>query len=443
MKPERRLPLRHLSRILAIPALIVCAASEAGGGYNLLGYGPLAHQTGGTSVAMGLDGFAGSSNPAKLAFVGNRLDVDVLLFSPHRKIKRTGTDTPYDFSSTSKNTFFALPEAGYARKLNQQWSVGITLYGNGGLNTEFRDDTGVPGTNANPARCGDAPGNFFLGCGKLGFDLSQIILAPTMAWQYAPGQSLGVSALIGYQQIKVYGFQAFEGVSAHPDAVTNRGYDGSFGSGLRIGWFVRPLSWLDVGAAYSTRMYFDEFDDYRGLLADEGNFDIPQNVSVGTVIRPGRNWELGFDFQRIFWSDIRSLNNGVLNSFEDPQNKPLGSKEGSGFNWVDRNSYRAGVSYAATPRLTLRAGAAYGKRPSADSSANSISFGLFAPNPLWQLTAGGTWSWDARNQLHLAIGHYLKKDFRGPSASSAFGLGGEETGTPHVETLMLGWSRSW
>lgn len=443
MKHERHLPRRTLHYVLAALALIACGASEAGGGYNLLGYGPFAHQAGGTSIAMGLDGFAGSSNPAKLAFVSDRLDLDLLLFSPHRKIERTGTGTPYDFSSTSRNTLFFLPEAGYARKLDEEWSVGITLYGNGGLNTEFRDDTGIPDTNANPARCGNAPGNFLLGCGKLGFDLSQVILAPTLSWRYAPGQSFGLSALIGYQRIKVYGFQAFENLSAHPEAVSNRGYDGSFGTGVRVGWFGRVLPWLDVGAAYTSRMYFDEFDRYRGLIADGGDFDIPQNVGVGVAVRPARAWELGFDIQRVLWGDIRALNNGVLNSLEDPQNKPLGSKDGSGFNWVDRTSYRAGVSYAVTPRLTLRAGATYGKRPVADSSANSITLNLFAPNPVWQVTAGGTWSLDPRTQLHLALGHYVEKEFGGPSATAALGLGGEETSTPHVETLVLGWSRSW
>lgn len=110
-----------------------------------------------------------------------------------------------------------MPEAGYARKVDEEWSVGITLYGNGGLNTEFRDDTGVPDTNANPARRGNAPENFLLGCAKLGFDLSQVILAPTLSWRYAPGQGVGLSALIEYQRIKVYGFQALESVSAHPD----------------------------------------------------------------------------------------------------------------------------------------------------------------------------------------------------------------------------------
>lgn len=443
MKHERDVSLQTLRCVLAALALSASLASEAGGGYNLLGYGPLAHQAGGTSIAMGLDGFSGASNPAKLSFVNDRLDLNLLFFSPRRTIERTGTGTPFDFSSTSNNTLFLLPEAGYARKVAQNWSVGVALYGNGGLNTEFRDDTGIPETNGNPERCGDAAGNFLLGCGKLGFDLAQIIVAPTLSWQYTEGQSFGLSALIGYQRIKFYGFQALENISAHPEAVSNRGNDDAFGAGVRLGWFGRLLPWLDIGAAYSSRMYFQKFDRYRGLIADGGGFDIPQNIALGIAIRPARDWEVGLDIQRVFWGDIRALSNGVLNSLQDPENKPFGSKDGSGFNWVDRNSYRAGASYAVTPRLTLRAGATYGKRPVADSDSNSVTLNLFAPNPEWQVTAGGTWSRDTRNQLHLAVGYYVEKEFGGASATDAIGLGGVETSRPYVITLMLGWSRKW
>lgn len=392
---------------------------------------------------MGLDGFAGASNPAKLAFVKDRLDLNLLMFSPNRRIKRTDTGTPFDFASKSKNSFFPLPEAGYARSVSETVSVGVSLYGNGGLNTEFHDDTGVPDTNANPEKCGSEPGNFLLGCGRLGFDLAQIIVAPTLSWRYDPSQSIGISALIGYQRIKVYGFQALEGISAHPDNVSNQGSDGSFGVGVRIGWYSRVLPWLDLGAAYSSRMYFEDFDRYRGLIADNGNFDMPQNVSVGVAIRPAEKWEIGADIQRMFWGDVRALSNGVLNSLEDPQNSPFGSKNGSGFNWVDRNSYRAGVAYAATPSLTFRGGVTYGKRPVADSGANSVTLNLFAPNPEWQLTVGGSRSFDSWGEVHLAVGHYLKKEFEGPSSTAALGLGGQETSRPHVNTLALGWSRGW
>ena len=105
-------------------------------------------------------------------------------------------------------------------------------------------------------------------------------MAPTLSWQYTEGQSFGLSPLIGYQRIKVYGFQALENISAHPEAVSNRGNDDAFGAGVRLGWFGRLLPWLDIGAAYSSRMYFQKFDRYRGLIADGGGFDIPQNLSL-------------------------------------------------------------------------------------------------------------------------------------------------------------------
>lgn len=433
----------NLRASLALAAMLASPLCAAGGGYFLLGYGPYAHQSGGTSAAIGLDGFSGSSNPAKLSAVQDRLDLDLLVFMPHRQIERSGSGTPYDFSSTSKNEFFLLPEAGYARKLNERWSWGLTLYGNGGLNTEYRDDTGQPGTNANPARCGDRPGNFFMGCGKLGFDLAQVVLAPIAAWQYRPGYSLGIAPLLVGQRIKIYGFQAFEGLSARPDAVTNRGYDYAFGAGLRVGWFGRPKPWLDLGASYATRARMEKFDRYRGLLADAGNFDIPQNFSLGFALRPRPRWEFGADLQRIFFGDIPALANGVLDSVEDPQGRPLGSKRGSGFNWRNRSVYRAALSYEATPALTLRAGYAYGERPAADRSADSVSFGLLAPNPEEQVTAGASYRFARVHEVHIAYGRYLEKEFAGPSATAAFGVGGRESVRPNVDTIMIGWTRRW
>lgn len=105
-----------------------------------------------------------------------------------------------------------------------------------------------------------------------------------------PGQSIGISPLLAYQRIKAYRLQAFEAVSSAPDSVSNRGYDNAVGAGVRIGWFTRPLPWLDVGAAYATRIYMQAFDKYRGLLADHGNFDFPANLSVGIAIRPAKGW---------------------------------------------------------------------------------------------------------------------------------------------------------
>lgn len=393
-------------------------------------------------TASGFDGFAGSSNPAKLSYTEERVDLGVLLFSPYRRINRTGsTNGTYDLTSTSRNSFYALPEIGYARRLNAQWSWGLALYGNGGLNTEYPHDNGQPGTHYNPARCGNAPANFFLGCGKAGFDLAQVIVAPSLSWAVHPAHSVGIAPLFAFQRFKAYGFQAFEPVSSAPDALTNRGYDKAFGAGARVGWMGRITPWLDLGAAYSTRVYMQAFDKYRGLLADGGDFDIPAILSGGFAIKPQADWVLSGEVQRIFYGEIRALSNGALASLQDPQNRGLGSREGSGFNWRHQTNYRVAVEYAATPALRLRAGYAYSRLAQADASIDSVTFNMLAPNPRRNLTAGFSWMVRERDEVHLAVGRYFDAKYGGPSATAGLGVGGRETVAPKVATLMLGWTR--
>lgn len=424
--------------------LVPLTSAQAGNGYFILGYGPMAHQSAGTATAMGLDGFAGASNPAKLGFTEERLDLGVLSFMPYRRIERRGASNPvFNVSSTSRNSYFPLPELGFARRLDARWSAGVVVYGNGGLNTEYPDSTGVAGTNANPAKCGDRPGNFFLGCGKLGFDLSQLIIAPTLAWQATPRHGFGASPLLVYQRFKAYGLQAFENLSAHPGAVSNRGYDEAVGAGLRLGWFGRITPWLDLGAAYATRIHMQEFEKYRGLIANGGEFDVPENFSVGFALRPVQGWTFGADVQRIFYGDLRALSNGVLASIDDPANRPFGSKHGSGFNWRNLTNYKFAVAWEATPRWTLRAGYLYGRRPAADNSADSVSLNMFAPNPRHQFTTGFTWAYNARNDIQFAYGRYIPGTYKGPSATAALGVGGTESINPHVDTVLLGWSRKF
>ncbi len=409
--------------------------ANAAGGYFAMGYGPIARQMGGATTAVTGDAFAGASNPGKLAFAGDRLDLGMELFMPSRRIERTGSDSPYDFHSVSRNSLFLIPEGAYSHQINDRFAWGIAVYGNGGLNTEYNDTTGVPGTNGNPAACGAAPANFLLGCGKLGFDLTQLVVAPTVSWRINPQHSIGISPLITAQRFKAYGLQAFAPLSEHPDRVSNQGYDLAFGLGLRIGWYAELAPWLSAGAAYATRTYMQEFDKYKGLFA-EGTFDIPENLSVGLAVRPAADWLVSLDVQRINFASVNALGNGVLNTLADPLGKPLGSSDGSGFNWRDATTYRIGLAYTWSPSLTLRAGYGYGERPN-DNDINSVSFNMLTPNQLRQASAGFTWQLSDRHELHGSVGHYFEKTYRGPSAALP---GASEKIRPHVEMVMLGWS---
>lgn len=419
--------------LLAAPADVDAAA-----GYFVLGYGPYAHQSGGASAAVGFDAFVGATNPAKLPYAGTRLDLGVLAFMPYRRITRTGSDTPYDIQSKSRNDLFIVPDGAYARRIDETWSWGVTLYGNGGLNTEYHETTGVPGSSLVPERCGDRPGNFFGGCGEVGFDLLQLVVAPTLAMRVNDTHSIGVTPLLAYQQLRVYGLQAFEALSREPHHVTNNGYEGAYGAGVRVGWLGRLRPWLDVGATYATKVYMEDFHEYRGLLVG-GNFDIPANFSMGLALKD-EHVTLALEVHRIYFGNVPALANGVLNSLNDPTGKPLGDQHGSGFNWEHQTNYRVALIWHATPRLDVRAGFAYGRVPQADDSTNTASFTMLAPNPALNLTAGFSYQASPTTELHVAIGTYRRGEYEGDSALFE---GAREKAEPHVETLYLAWTRRW
>src|SRR5512134_3874735 len=190
-----------------------------------------------------------------------------------------------------------------------------------------------PGTGFNASA---GPYNLLCGNTALGVDLSQLIIAPTIAWQFIPNHSLGLSPLFAYQQFEAYGVQAFAGFSSSPGDVTNRGKDSSTGWGARFGYFGQLTPQIAIGAAYATKMSMSEFDKYKGLFAGQGGFDIPSHWSLGVAIRPTPQWLIALDYERINYSDAKSVNNpssNILDCLMGNTANCLGGGDGAGFGW--------------------------------------------------------------------------------------------------------------
>ena len=152
-KPGRCMPrfLHHRRGLLTLATLLslICAGQAlAGGGYFSLGYGHVGKHTGGAVTALAGDLYAGASNPAKLTTAGDQLELGIEFFNPHRKVERTGATGQaeiYNFSSTSENSLFLVPDFAYSHQVNNQVAVGVVLYANGGLNSEYKTTTGIAG----------------------------------------------------------------------------------------------------------------------------------------------------------------------------------------------------------------------------------------------------------------------------------------------------------
>lgn len=421
--------MRHVA---AAAALAVPLAVQATDGYFTHGYGMKAKGMGGASVAVaGQDAFGGANNPATMAFASNRVEAGLDLFSPWRKASRSGGALfGLDGSADSDSNYFGVPEAAFNYMVRPDLALGVTVYANGGMNTDYPS-----GQLPSPGMCG-ATGTFNLLCGTtaLGVNLSQLIIAPTLAWQFVPNHSLGVSPLWAYQEFEAYGLQLFDnpGLSTSAGNVTNRGKDSSTGWGARFGYYGQFTPQFAVGAAYATKMSMDEFGKYKGLFAEQGGFDIPSHWALGVAIRPTPQWLIALDYERINYSDVKSVNNPsrlILNcpalGGSNPANC-LGGGDGAGFGWESVNVFRLGVQYALNANWTLRGGYNYTDNP---IGSQDVTFNILAPGVVQHhLTLGATYAWQNRHELTGAFMYAFNNDVTGPSLFNSLvpGLNAQE-----------------
>jgi len=441
--------MRGTLLIAATAAALAPLAAQATDGYFPHGHGMKAKGMGGASMAMTSDALAGADNPAAMAFVGNRLDLGVDWFRPDRSAKREGSaggTGALDGSAEGNETQnFWVPEFGYNRMLRPDLSLGISVVAHGGMNTDYSGgqlDQGIcQGGAPNGVRV-----NLLCGTGNLGVDLAQLVFAPTVAYRFAPGHSLGVAPLIGYQRFKAYGLDAFKPISSDPDNLTNRGYDDAWGAGLRVGYYGRVTPALAVGAAYATKMDMQKFDKYRGLFAEQGDFDIPENYGFGVAFSVTPKVMIAADYMRINYSKVASVGN--------PSNQPgcaptfpagpgvgagcLGASGSSiGFGWQDVNVFKLGLEYHWDSQLVLRAGYNKSDNP---IQARDVTFNILAPGVIEEhLTLGFTYSLSRSSEITLAYMHAFENSVSGPATNPYFNVGGTETLTMSEDSLGIAW----
>lgn len=420
---------------LAVALASLSIGAHATNGYFAHGYGMKAKGMAGASTTSTDDAFFGANNPAAAAFAGNRLDLGVDLFSPIREYSRTGSAGGagfFDGSVESDSNYFAIPEFGYNRMINNNLALGVTVYGNGGMNTDYKSGQTDLGMCAGGAPSGQ-PGNMLCGMGSLGVDLMQLIIAPTIAYKVAPNHSIGISPLLGYQRFAATGLQAFTPLSTDPAHLSDNGHDDAFGYGVRVGYLGKITPTVTIGAAYASKMKFDEFDEYKGLFANKGEFDIPENYNLGVAWQATSALKLALDYQRINYSDVDSIGNTSEPPACDPMtNYPtgpgigtdcLGGSTGIGFGWQDMDVWKLGVEYKYNKQLTLRAGYSHTDQPipSSDVTFNSVAPAVIEDH----ITLGFTYTRDNGDEVTMAYMHGFANDVSG-DVNMYFPVGGTD-----------------
>jgi long-chain fatty acid transport protein len=412
-------PSWRLGVLAAAAAALLPLTASATNGYFAHGYGLKAKGMGGVAVSQSHDSFGGANNPASMAFAGDRLDLGLDWFRPSRSASRSGNPFGMDFSSDSDSKNHFVPELGYTRQLGATMAAGITVYGNGGMNTDY------PG-NTIPMCASGTSGNGLCGSGRLGVDMMQLILAPTFALKITPEHALGVSPLFAYQRFKAKGLQAFAGMSGDSANLTDNGYDSSTGWGLRVGYQGR-IGPVTLGAAYATKMAMSAFDKYQGLFAGGGDFDVPSHYALGAAWQVMPELQLAGEWMRINYSDVPSVSNPSTNP------SPLGSATGPGFGWKDIDVIKLGVQWRLNPQLTLRAGYNKGDNP---VSSGDVTFNILAPGVVTShYTLGGTMQLGGASELTLAYMYAPEQKVTGASM-----FGGTETIKMSQQSLGVAWA---
>lgn len=453
-------------------ALVACAtipvSALATNGYFAHGWGTKSKAMAGVATALPQDTLVSATNPAGMGFVGNSLDLGVAFFKPSPRGYEANNDfatqpvpgqnfslpagafvTPGEYESDGD--WFLIPSFGYNREIDSRTTIGISVYGNGGMNTEYRDrppfenfavapnqrvgpypdgrfgpyfdfSSGrpVPVTAEVPGTQNGNPNGIFTATTPTGINLEQLFIEIPYTLKIGDGkQSIGIAPVLAIQSFEATGLEPFKQLSVRPDKVTNNDADWSYGAGLHFGWYGQINDQLALGASYRTKLWMTKFDEYAGLFADGGSFDIPAMFNLGVAYKPQTNLTLAFDYQHIFYDEVHAISNSNDVSLAGCQATPkpsycLGAESGVGFGWESMDILKLGLKYDANDKLSLMGGVSY--NTDFLKTDRQALFNILSPATVrWHLTAGATYRHSAKDSFNLAFAYMPQETVDGTS----------------------------
>ncbi|MEL7490991.1 MAG: outer membrane protein transport protein [Pseudomonadota bacterium] len=359
-------------------------------GYFQHGFGARNKAMAGAGIADGRDATILAINPAGLVGLDSNLTASLSFFVPDRGFVGSGPGgfVPAGDNRGNDTELFGIPNITYSTPIGPNTAFGISLHGNGGLNTDFEEA-------ANPAcTMMMSPSQGVFCGGSTGVNLNQAFIAVGVAHDFG-GFSLGVSPIFAIQQFEGKGLGAFAGVSSDPANLTNNETDTSVGGGVRIGIQSELSPRLRVAASYQTKIWMSRFEDYAGLFADGGDFDIPQNIQAGVAFDLTPQLTLAFDYRWINYQGVNAVGNATTVML------PFGSPDGPGFGWDDVHAFKLGGEYRTAGGAAFRAGYARNTNP---IGPEDVTLNILAPGTIQDhITAGFELPFGPRNSLEASF----------------------------------------
>ncbi len=391
---------KNIFATVVISAFLISTAF-ATNGYFSHGYGTQYKSLAGAGVGLSLNSLGAATNPASIASLGQRVDVGASMFNPNRSYTVTGNPSGYpgtfglaQGTVESGSTSFIVPSAGVNLSLPGNSSIGLAVYGNGGMNTDYEAAT--------------------FGMSPTGVNLMQLFVGATYAKKVMDKHSIGVTGVFAWQSFEAKGLGAFGMFSSDATSLSDNDASTATGFGVRIGYLGDILPILSVGASYQSKINMGEFSEYAGLFAEQGDFNIPASWTIGVALKATPILTIAADMQKIMYSEVKSIANAMLPNL---QTAKLGTEGGAGFGWQDMTIYKIGAQLALIPGLTLRAGYSMTEQP---VPAETVMFNILAPGVVEDhVTFGVTKSILPTIKLHLAVMRAMSNSVSGANPLEA------------------------
>ena len=207
-----------------------------------------------------------------------------------------------------------------------------------------------------------------LGLSGSGYGFDRSVMASGLSRKFGQGNALDVAAVFAYQRYASQGMgsRVFEsGVPTLPG-------EQSSGAGVRFGFSSELAPGVEFGAAYQSRIDMDAFQNYRGVYAEPGDFDIPASANFGIVVKASQKASLSFDVQRVLYSEVNTFTSNLL---PDRFLSLLGDSASPDFSWQDLTVYRVGWDWQSSEDITWNVSYSTSQQPTptSDSLARALS----------------------------------------------------------------------
>jgi long-chain fatty acid transport protein len=199
------------------------------------------------------------------------------------------------------------------------------------------------------------------------FTLQNVEINPVVSYKVSDTFSVAGGVRAVYSMGKVYS----DGGTLKPAKREMEGDTLEYGYNLALAW--KPTPDVSVGITYRSKIDLDEEGDANLYLAGIGRrFDAAVSVPIPAALNIGisKTWRdsltVELVYERTYWSAYETLDF----SYGEPIQPALRDAfdKAKPKNWVDTNSYRIGVTYQYSDKLTLMAGYAYDETPIPDTT---------------------------------------------------------------------------